>query len=480
MTIRRLYFIILLCSFICQDFAFGQVKAIQFVNPSFEDYPRANEVPVGWRDCGFPNESPADTHPSGGFDVVKLPSDGNTYLGMVVRDNDTWERVSQLLDSPIRGGVCYGFNLNLCRSELYRSYSRTTEQRANYVRPVKLIIWGGDSYCSKKERLAESPIVSNTTWQTYAFKFEPKQTHTHIMLEAFYETPVLFPYNGNILVDKASEIAPMPCDEEPKILHIPEVVLTNLDEQPKRISKNRFNIVGFVKNIDHKRDINLSINGRRTSNFTFDKKSGTISARLTKLRKGENEVVLGATNKSGTTSADGVLIYEPEEAIAYQEPPQQPQLYDTPSERSVVQPSTTIPPPPPARKSRKIEGFTRNEITKGQVIKISSLSFKMNDSKINPSAYDKLDEIYEFLKENQEVVIEIGGHTSGLCDDEFCNELSSARAKEVALYLKNQGIPESQLSHKGYGKTKPIASNKTTTGRRRNQRVEIKILSTDG
>lgn len=128
----------------------------------------------------------------------------------------------------------------------------------------------------------------------------------------------------------------------------------------------------------------------------------------------------------------------------------------------------------------QIEGFSRAEISKGQIIKISSLSFKMNDSTITQSAAASLDNIYNFLKENEEIVIEVGGHTSGLCDDFYCNQLSTARAKAVTTYLQQKGINQGRLSYKGYGKSKPIASNNTTGGRRKNQRVEIKILSTDG
>ena len=53
------------------------------------------------------------------------------------------------------------------------------------------------------------------------------------------------------------------------------------------------------------------------------------------------------------------------------------------------------------------------------------------------------------------------------------------RAKEVANYLVNKGIPLERVQYKGYGKRKPLVSNKTPMGRKKNQRVEIKILSMD-
>ncbi|NJK83346.1 MAG: hypothetical protein HC912_05525 [Saprospiraceae bacterium] len=47
----------------------------------------------------------------------------------------------------------------------------------------------------------------------------------------------------------------------------------------------------------------------------------------------------------------------------------------------------------------------------------------------------------------------------------------------MALYLYNKGIAMERLQYKGYGKRYPIATNSTPTGRRTNQRVEIKILN---
>jgi len=78
---------------------------------------------------------------------------------------------------------------------------------------------------------------------------------------------------------------------------------------------------------------------------------------------------------------------------------------------------------------------------------------------------------------NDDVIIEIGGHTNGVPNDEYCDRLSSSRAKSVAEYLVNKGVNPTKVQFKGYGKKKPIADNKTKYGRDKNQRVEIKILS---
>lgn len=116
-------------------------------------------------------------------------------------------------------------------------------------------------------------------------------------------------------------------------------------------------------------------------------------------------------------------------------------------------------------------------IAVGQTIRVEKLYFDADSSTIQAASNAVLSEIYDFLSTNENVVIEIGGHTNSLPEDEYCDKLSTSRAKNVAEYLYKRGIPESQISYKGYGKRQPIATNATVDGRRRNQRVEIKITS---
>ncbi len=112
----------------------------------------------------------------------------------------------------------------------------------------------------------------------------------------------------------------------------------------------------------------------------------------------------------------------------------------------------------------------------GQTLQVNELYFKADSAIITDQSYSVLNEVYQFLRKNDNVFVEIGGHTNNIPPDDYCNKLSTERAQNVADYLYTKGISEEQLSYKGYGKTTPIASNKTIQGRRRNQRVEIKIL----
>jgi len=191
---------------------------IPLQNGSFEDIPKMSNQPRDWRDCGFLGETPPDVHPRSDslsfWDVQQKAQDGRTFLGMVVRDNETYESIAQYLRALLEAGECYEMSIQLCRSMVYRSQSRLTGRMANYNQPAVFRIYGGNSLCSRRELLFETPEISNTDWEEYFIEFKPHVDHSVIIFEAFYKTPILFPYNGNILVDNASSIRKVDCPEE--------------------------------------------------------------------------------------------------------------------------------------------------------------------------------------------------------------------------------------------------------------------------
>jgi len=111
----------------------------------------------------------------------------------------------------------------------------------------------------------------------------------------------------------------------------------------------------------------------------------------------------------------------------------------------------------------------------GVIVQIPDILFKVNSHLLEDTSFQALDRIVQFLQLNAGVSIEIRGHTNGLCDADYCNSLSERRAKQVATYITEAGIEPGRLTYKGYGKTMPIADNKTPEGRQANQRVEFMI-----
>lgn len=118
-----------------------------------------------------------------------------------------------------------------------------------------------------------------------------------------------------------------------------------------------------------------------------------------------------------------------------------------------------------------------SQLTVGQTLRINNLYFLADSSEVTEDSYEVMDEVYEFLLANDNVVIEIGGHTNTIPSHAYCDELSSKRAANVADYLYDRGIPANRVTHKGYGKRQPITEDRSLNGRRLNQRVEVKILS---
>lgn len=179
-------------------------EVIHIQNSSFEDTPKTGEAPYSWYDCGGTRETPPDVQP-GSYGVDLEPYDGKTYLGMVVRDDETWEAVCHQLPLRLSKDSIYELRIFLARSEQYLSVSKLTGQEANYTTPVKLQIWGGTKFCDKYELLAVSPLINNSEWEEYILELSPKRNiYNYITLEAYYKTPVFEAYNGNILLDKCS------------------------------------------------------------------------------------------------------------------------------------------------------------------------------------------------------------------------------------------------------------------------------------
>lgn len=153
-----------------------------------------------------------------------------------------------------------------------------------------------------------------------------------------------------------------------------------------------------------------------------------------------------------------------------------------PKKDSVVAPVVTTPPPapiqPPVAEAKVVlnpnfSTLKTEDLSKGQTFRMSSITFAVNDTLINRASYPQLDDLVRFLTNNPAVLIEIGGHTNGLCEDNFCNRLSQRRAAAVGNYLISKGVVEGRLVMKGYGKTQPVSVLKNDP---KNQRVDVKIL----
>ena len=368
-------------------------------NNGLEDTPRRGTTLTrsvdGWLDCGarkFPKESPPDIHPDNFWEVNLEPAQGKTYVGLVVRENETYESISQGLDIPLRKGQCYKFSIYLARSDDYWSHARlidgtTTNKDVNFTKPAIFRLWGGKVYCGQSQMLAESKAINSSQWTKYEFEIKPATDINYITYEAFYDYSWV-PYNGHILVDEASNFIEIDCETKEEIHSSDPIAEVEPEVKPAAVE----------------------------------------------------------TVTEETIEEDKPVVVQKEK-------------------EEYVQPKILTE----LRDPKKLKV--------GRKIRLRNLYFQADTSTINKTSYGVLNELSSFLIEYPNFKMELGGHTNNIPAQQYCDSLSLERAAQVYQYLVDRGVKPDQLTYKGYGKKHPIASNETTVGRARNQRVEIKILS---
>jgi len=105
------------------------------------------------------------------------------------------------------------------------------------------------------------------------------------------------------------------------------------------------------------------------------------------------------------------------------------------------------------------------------------IHFAFNKYNIKPDSYGILDDVASIIKANPQIKrIKVEGHTDWIGSEAYNMKLSQRRADSVVQYLTNKGVPASKLEAVGYGKTRPIATNKTAAGRAQNRRVEFNVV----
>jgi len=191
----------------------GQSDYVRFINPGFEGDPKLgcgrDFYLKGWSDCSDYynlNESPPDIHPGEFWEVDKSPAEGKTYIGMVTRDNGTYEIISTKLKSKLLAGFEYEFSVHLTMSDRYISRTRMTNLKANYYNPVVLVVFGSSSKCKKGEYLFETEPIENKEWRKYFIRFKSKDDCKYLTFAAFYKKGTHMPYNGHLLIDGLSNI----------------------------------------------------------------------------------------------------------------------------------------------------------------------------------------------------------------------------------------------------------------------------------
>ena len=117
-----------------------------------------------------------------------------------------------------------------------------------------------------------------------------------------------------------------------------------------------------------------------------------------------------------------------------------------------------------------------NLLTLGDTVTLNNIHFHTASAELYEASKAGLDRLAEALLRHPRLRLEVGGHTDAVGKDEDNLLLSERRAKAVYDYLIERGVPADRLTYRGYGETRPIATNDTPEGRAQNRRTTLTPL----
>ncbi len=115
------------------------------------------------------------------------------------------------------------------------------------------------------------------------------------------------------------------------------------------------------------------------------------------------------------------------------------------------------------------------DTARGLIVNMSDVLFDTAKFSLRPLAREKLAKVAGIVSGHPGLRLDVEGHTDSVGGDDYNQRLSEQRGESVRDYLIQQGMPVSSVTTRGFGKTQPVASNDTTTGRQQNRRVELVI-----
>jgi flagellar motor protein MotB len=116
-------------------------------------------------------------------------------------------------------------------------------------------------------------------------------------------------------------------------------------------------------------------------------------------------------------------------------------------------------------------------ISMGGEVVLKNVFFETDQYDLKPQSMTELNKLVQLLMQNPSMSIAIEGHTDNVGSENHNLELSENRAKAVYNYLVAEGISDQRLEFKGYGESKPLATNDTEQGRADNRRTAFRVTS---
>ena len=108
----------------------------------------------------------------------------------------------------------------------------------------------------------------------------------------------------------------------------------------------------------------------------------------------------------------------------------------------------------------------------------TSVKFGFNRDNLTPKAKEALDQLAGTISSTKGYIIALEGSTDSVGSAEYNYDLSQRRANSVIQYLASKyNVPAHKIYVIGLGKDKPVETNKTSTGRADNRRVDVRLMT---
>ncbi len=105
-----------------------------------------------------------------------------------------------------------------------------------------------------------------------------------------------------------------------------------------------------------------------------------------------------------------------------------------------------------------------------------NVTFATGSSDLNPAFFDVLTSVGKVVREFDQTVVEVAGHTDSTGSEAYNQALSERRSSTVSQYLQSRKISSQRLITIGLGESMPLADNSQEIGRQSNRRVEITMV----
>jgi outer membrane protein OmpA-like peptidoglycan-associated protein len=105
-----------------------------------------------------------------------------------------------------------------------------------------------------------------------------------------------------------------------------------------------------------------------------------------------------------------------------------------------------------------------------------NITFATDSADLNSGFFEVLGSVTKVLKEFDQTVIEVAGHTDSRGTDAYNQQLSERRAQTVTDYFTSRKISAQRFITIGLGESMPVADNSTAAGQQLNRRVEITLV----